>query len=110
MVIGIILQYGNETIEVRVNCSQILFRTSQFRQFVTIENLKLDKGGVIKEFPDLEGNDEWKDEAIKRFNEKIKNMKNETEIAQYVIDDLTKFGYKPMFMQKDGFRPVKLYK
>ena len=108
MTIGIILQFGSETIEVRIEETSVYFRTSQIGQFATIDGLKLDKAGVMKEFPDLKGKDNWKDEAIKRFKETIKNMNSETERAKYVIDDLTKFGYKPLYIQKKGHRPVKL--
>lgn len=106
--IGIIFGYANEVIEVRIQNKNVYFRTSQFQQFADIEGLKLDKEGVVKEFPELKNNKEWRKIAIEKFREKIKNMKTEKERAQYIIDDLTKFGYIPMYLQKDGFRPVKL--
>ena len=107
--IGLIFEFGPETIEVRIKDSTCFFRTSNFQQFATIEGIKLDKGGVFKEFPELRDDKDWKKKAIIKFKDKIKNMKTEKEQAQYVIDDLTKFGYKPMYLQKQGFRPVKLY-
>lgn len=106
--IGIIFTFGADTIEVRVQDINVHFRTSDFQQFAGIERLKLNKDGVIKEFPDLKDNEDWKNEAIKRFKEKIKTMNTEMERANYVIKDLQKFGYKPMFMQRQGFRPTKL--
>ena len=108
MTIRVIFQFGSETIEVRIQETNVYFRTTQLVQFATIDGLKLDKSGVIKEFPDLKDKDDWKEQAIKRFKEKIKNMSSETERAKYVIEDLSKFGYKPLYIQKAGHRPIKL--
>jgi len=107
MTTGIVFKLGSEVIEVRVQDSSVYFRTPG-SQFADIGGLSLNKVGVVKEFPDLKDNKEWKQEAIKRFKEKIKNMKTETEIVKYVIDDLKKFGYVPMYSQRNGHRPTKL--
>ena len=107
--IGVIFQFASESIEVRIDGSNILFRTTNTDgAFATIDNLKLDYAGVCKEHPDLKDKDNWKEEAIKRFKEKIKNMKTETEKKDYIIEDLSKFGYKPLYMQRQGFRPEKI--
>ena len=106
--IGLIFSFGADTIEVRIQDVNIHFRTSDSQQFVGIEGLKLNRDGVIKEFPDLKDNEDWNKEAVKRFKKKMKIMKTEMERANYVIKDLQKFGYKPMFMQRQGFRPIKL--
>lgn len=106
--IGAILLFGADVVEVRVDNSSVYFRTVQNPQFVDIKGLSLDKAGTIKEFPDLESNPDWRAIAIERFRDKIKKMKNEEERIKYVIDDLTKFGYKAKFIQKAGFRKIKL--
>jgi len=106
--IGVIFQYGSEVVEVRIMEDKVYFRTTQSPQFADISGIKLNKGGVLKEFPDLKDNDEWASIARERFKEKIKQMKTEEERVQYVIDDLTKYGYKATHLQKAGFRPVKL--
>lgn len=106
--IGIIFQFGSEIVEVRVQSSNIFFRTSQFQQWADIEGIKLDKVGTIKEFPDLKDNKDWEKIGKERFKEKMKTMKTEIERAKYVIEDLTKFGYKALFFQRAGFRPIKL--
>jgi len=77
--VGVIFQFGSEIVEVRVQDSNCFFRTSNFQQFATIEGLKLDKAGVIKEFPDLNDKEDWRQEAIKRFKDKLKTMKTEKE-------------------------------
>lgn len=107
--IGVIFQYGSEKVEVRIHNSNCLFRTTQVPQFVPIDALKLNKKGSIKEFPDLKDRDDWRKETIKRFKQKVKSFKTEQEQIQYVIDDLTKYGYKPLFLQRAGSRPIKLY-
>lgn len=106
--IGAIFQYGSDTVEVRIVGTVVLFRTSQFQQFAEIDGLKLDRYGVMKEFPDLVDEKEWKKIAAQRFKDKIKKMETEKERMKYVIYDLTKFGYTPLYLQKQGFRPIKL--
>ena len=106
--IGIIFDFAGQVVEVRVVNEKVFFRTSQFIQWADIDGMKLDKQGVIKEFPDLNDDVYWKQKARDRFKDKIKKMDNEEQRAKYVIEDLTKFGYKPLYMQKQGFRPVKL--
>jgi len=106
--IGIIFQFGSEVIEVRIKDSNCYFRTSQSQQFATINGLKLDKLGIIKEFPDLKDNINWRKISIERFKKKMKEIKTEKEQAKYLITDLSKYGYTPKYLQREGHRPVKL--
>jgi len=106
--IGIIFQFGAETVEVRVKDSSVYFRENQFKTWADIDGLKLDRSGVIKEFPELKDDEDWQSKARERFKEKMKTMKTEKERAEYVLDDLSKFGYIPRYWQQSGFRPVKL--
>ena len=68
--IGILFSFGTEVVEVRIDCFNVFFRTSQFQRFADIDGIKLDKQGVIKEFPDLKDNDDWQKEGRKKFKEK----------------------------------------
>lgn len=95
---------GTEIIFVRVNGTNITFSNSGQLIMSGIDGLKLNYYGTIKEFPDLKDKLDWKDEAIKRFKEKISKMKNEDEIANYIIMDLKNHGYEPKIKQKAGFR------
>ena len=107
--IGIIFRYATDYIEIRVDGINIYFRTSQTgSMFATIDNIKLDKSGVIKEFPDLKDSEFWWAEAIHRFKEKIKSFNTENQRAKYIINDLTKYGYIPISKQRVGFRVEKL--
>ena len=107
--IDILFQFVNEIIQVRVDGDNCLFRTGQYGgAFVPIDGLRLDKSGVIKEHPDLKDKEDWKEQSIKRFKEHIKKMENETQKANYIIKELKKCGYKPLYIQKQGFRPKKL--
>ncbi len=106
--IGVLFRFGTEIVEVRIKDSNVFFRNSNSQQFADIDGIKLDKQGVIKEFPDLEDKEDWKKQAKDRFKTKIKKMETEKEQVKYVIEDLSKFGYKPMYIQKQGFRPVKI--
>lgn len=106
---GTIFSFGNEIVEVRLQDSRLLFRTSQFGgALAPLESLQLNQQGVLKEFPDLEGNPEWKTIAIQRLKDKLKDMTSDDERMSYVIVDLQKYGYKPLIKQKDGYRPEKL--
>lgn len=106
--IRIIFQFSLDTIEVRIENHSIYFRISQNPQFATIDGLKLDKSGVIKEFPDLKDSEQWQSIARQRFKERIKTMKSEAEIMKYIIKDLSKYGYVPLYFQRQGHRPVKI--
>ncbi len=107
--ISTIFQNGSETVEVRINQTNCLFRTQNTNGgFLPIEAIKLEKAGCIKEHPDLKDNEDWKNEAIKRFKQKIKNYKTEKQRMKYIISDLTKHGYKALYYQQEGFRPVKI--
>ena len=107
--IGVIFSFINETVEVRIDNSNCLFRTQQFGGALTpIENLRIDKNGALKEFPDLKDNPEWKQITIERFKEKMKGLKTEQERVNYVINDLKKYGYVPLYIQRAGHRPVKI--
>ena len=48
------------------------FGTTTFGAVMTdISGMRLDYDGVIKEFPDLKDKEDWKQEAVKRFKDKI---------------------------------------
>jgi len=107
-VIGVIFQFGSEIVEVRVKDNNVFFRTSNSQQFGDIDGIKLDKSGVIKEFPDLKDKEDWQKQARDRFKEKIKKMETEKEQIKYVIEDLSKYGYVAKYLQKSGYRPVRV--
>lgn len=106
--IGCIFQFGTDVVEVRVKDSNIFFRNSNSPMFADIDGLKLDKSGVIKEHPDLIDKEDWMKQARDRFKQKIKEMKTEKEQIKYIMEDLQKYNYIPMYIQKQGFRPVKI--
>ena len=107
--IGLIFQLGPEIIEVRVDNNNVQFRNNQSNgMFTTIEGLKLNKVGVIREFPDLKDNDDWQNIARERFKEKIKSMNTEMERENYIVADLKKYGYVPKYRQRQGFRVEKI--
>lgn len=97
---------GGDVIHVIIEGNNLMFLDSN-GTISTIEGLKISKGGVVKEFPDLEDNEEWKEIAIKRLKEHIRKMKTEMEKVDYVKEDLIKYGYEPLFYQRAGFRVEK---
>ena len=88
--IGVIFEFGNQTVEVRIIEDKVLFRTSEFQNFGSIDNICLSKTGVVTEFPDLKGNDDWERIARERFKIKMKEYKSEMDRADYIIQDLKK--------------------
>jgi hypothetical protein len=107
--IGVIFQFANSVIEIRVVGSNILFRTQETGSMLApIDALQLNQQGVIKEHPDLKDKEDWREQAIKRFKEKMKTYQTEKERINYVIEDLSKFGYKAYAIQEQGFRTRKL--
>lgn len=105
--IGTIFERLGEYVKIVVDGNNVYFSDSSGRSS-TIEGLKLDKAGVTREFPDLKDSENWKEEAIKRFKTKVASFNNEDEKMDYVIKDLEKQFYKPIFQQKQGFRLRKL--
>ena len=107
--IEVIFYFGTEIVMVRINGNRVSFCSSSNGAVeATIDGIKLSKAGVIKEFPDLKDRDDWKGEAISRFKEKIYAFTSEEAVAEYIIEDLKKFGYVPKFKQKQGFRRVAI--
>jgi hypothetical protein len=78
-------------------------------QVAGIEGLALSYQGVIKEFPDLKDDKDWKQKSIQKFKDKISSMNTEDEIAEFIKEDLKSGGFKPLLKQKGGFRiqPMK---
>ena len=107
--IRILFGYGPEKVIVIIKETKITFGNTAFgAQEATIDGLRLNHEGVITQFPDLKDNPDWKEQAIDRFKEKIKDFKNENERATYIIEELKPHGYFPEKKQIDGFRPVNL--
>jgi hypothetical protein len=108
-VIGLIFYYAQEIIYIRIDGHNVHFSNSTFGAVeTTIDGLKLNKSGVLKEHPDLKDRDDWKEQAVIRFKESINSLRNEDAIAEYIIMDLKKYGYVPKWKQKAGFRRTKI--
>ncbi|KKM83532.1 hypothetical protein LCGC14_1308470 [marine sediment metagenome] len=107
--ITILFNFASDKILVTIREANISFSSTAMGTVEsTIDGLKLDYSGVILEFPELEGKDNWKQEAIKRFKKKIKELPTEQDRADYIIYDLKKYGYVPEQIQKGGHRPKKI--
>lgn len=107
--IDLTFQHASEIVLVKINGNSILFGSTVFGAILAdISGLRLDYHGTIREFPDLKDDLEWREKAIERFKEHIKNLDNEDKIADYIIYELKSKGYLPKLKQKAGFRPVKI--
>ena len=104
----ITFKLGGEIIDVVIDLNNVMFCDVSTNSITTIEGLKLDMAGVLKEHPDLEGDDEWRKKAINRLKEHFKKMEKEKEKADYIIRELTKFGYEGLMIQRAGHRPEKI--
>jgi len=108
--IGVIFKFGSETIEVRIDGTNVLFKTGMFGgAFVPIENLKLSKSGAIKESPELKDDPDWRKKIIKKFKKKVEEEKTEEARMKYIVNDLSKYNYIPLYIQRKGHR-VKKFK
>ena len=107
--IDLIFYYGTDIILVKINGKQVLFGNSAYGQFLApFEKLNIDKSGVMKEFPDLKDDKDWRLKAVERFYNHIYSLETEEAISDYIIDDLRKFGYIPKYRQRKGFRVEEL--
>ena len=102
-------EQGNEVILVVIDGKDIRFGNTAFgSQLADISGMKLDYVGVVREFPDLETNPKWKEEAIERFKEHIRKLKTEDERCDYIIKELEECGYVAKQKRRNGFRPINL--
>lgn len=108
--IDVIFRFGTDVVIVRVNGHSVTFgnKVGANPMMAPIEGLQLSRSGVVKEFPELENSDNWRLDAIAKFKDKIRDLDNELLITQYVIDDLSKWGYIPIYKQRAGFRIEQL--
>ena len=104
--IKLAFELGGENIILRINGNDVRFSNASLglNEFFPIDNIRLSYVGVVREFPDLETNDNWRKVAIGRFKDKIREFKKEDEIVDYIRKELEPHGYKLISKQKDGFR------
>jgi hypothetical protein len=107
--IDIIFNRANEVVIVKIDGNSLWFGNTVFgNKLATIDGLRLDFNGTIREFPDLANDVEWNKKAIERFKEHIRELETEDAKADYVISELNSKGYNAKWKQKAGFRPVRL--
>lgn len=107
--IELLFSLGPDFILVRITGNKIEFANSGVGMMMgTIENMRLDKAGVIREFPDLADNDDWHKIALQRFKEHIAILPGEDAISTYVIKELRTYGYTPLRRQIQGRRQEHL--
>lgn len=109
--IEIIFYLGKEIILVRVDGTHVFFANSKYggRGIAQIDGLRLNREGVEKKFPDLKGDEQWREKAIQRFKDHIVSLPTEEARVTYIIEDFKQWGYVPKYKQKKGFRiePIK---
>lgn len=93
--------------QIIIRGNELLFYDTHSQMTTTIEGIRLSKAGVLKEFPDLKDDYDWKKKTIERFKEHIRTLKTEMEKVNYVKDELVKHGYTPLYYQRAGFREKK---
>lgn len=104
--IEILFNRANEVAIVRITGHKIEFgNTLSGAKLGTIDGLRLDYAGAIKQFPDLKNDIEWRTKAIERFKVHINSFKTEKEIMDYLIIDLKSHGYIARRYQVAGSRP-----
>ena len=109
--IEIIFAYFGDYIIVKIRGNSVLFgNTSNGAQLAPIEGLQLSYSGIIKEFPDLKDDPEYKKKAIARFKDKIRKLKSEKAKADYIKRDLEKHGYKFVKAQFSGRRATNVWR
>jgi hypothetical protein len=100
-----VFQFGSDIVEAIIDGNNIMFMDVSTGMITTPEGLRIDRSGVFKEFPDLKDDEEWKKKAIERLKEHIKTFDTSDKKLNYIKNELTKFGYVPLFKQTAGWRP-----
>lgn len=107
--IQVCFEFAKERILVEVNGNSLMFcDLSNFTRLAPIDGLKFSKSGVLREFPDLEDEEDWSKIALERFKKHFRSINREEKRVLYVIKELSKYGYKPLYKQKQGCRAVRL--
>lgn len=106
-----VFQQGTEIYNIRIYGNQNLIFSKVYganERHTTIDGLQLSVAGILKHYPDLEGREpiEMRKEAIVRFKNKLKEMRTEEEVKDYLKNDLKNYGFKLLRWQKSGFREV----
>lgn len=99
-----VFQLAGDAFEIVIDNNHLFFKELHHHTLTTIEGLQLSYSGVLKEHPDLEDNPEWRSIAIDRLKKKLKEYPTEMSKLLYVKDELTKFGWQPMYFHRAGFR------
>lgn len=100
---------GTEIVTIRIVGTDVYFRNGDFQGFAPISLLRFDLNGVLKEFPDLKDNPEWRKIAMERFIQHVKSLGSEQLVDEYVVKDLEKHGYVPKLRMIQGFRPERIH-
>jgi len=98
-------QLASDNVDVIIDGNNIMFM--QDGVITTLDGLRISKSGVVKEFPDLENDEEWKKKGLERLKEHIKTFDTQDKKLDYVKKELIKFGYTALYFQKAGFRPQR---
>jgi hypothetical protein len=79
------------------------------QHYAPLDLITFRKEGILKEHPDLEGkpDTEIRQIALQRLKDKISSLGGENFIKRYIIDELTKMGFKYKGFKQPGFREVK---
>jgi len=92
--IDLMFRFGTDVIMVSINKKIVLFGNMAYGNFlIPFEKFQLNKQGVIKEFPYLADEKEWRIKAKENFYAIIDKLGNEEAIADYLIKDLEDDGY-----------------
>lgn len=107
--ITLMFEKANEKVLVIVEGNNVKFGNTTYGPYLaSIDGLLLNHEGVVKEFPDLQGDENWKEKASSRFREKIKSFKTENEISDFMVSEMKEAGFIPLMKQKGGFRIEKI--
>ncbi len=98
---------ASDIIDVVVRGNELLFMDVGTGAITTLDGIRFSKAGVLKEHPDLKDEIDWKKIAIERLKEHMKKFEKEMNKMIYVKEELIKFGYEPLNLQRAGFRPQK---
>jgi len=108
----LVFQKGSEMVVIKVENTIVTFAKAQgqYMRFSTIDGLKLNLSGILKEFPDLVelSPEEARIEAIKRFKAKVGELNEDKAIEEYIVNDLKPHGYILLARMRPGFRPEKI--
>ena len=104
-VFGILFEHFGSIIEIRYSGNDLITRSSEYGSNFNYIYTSFEHEKVIRQFPELEYDQEWRTKAYKKLVDIINTYKTDDDKIKYIIKELKPHGFVAKYVMKKGFRP-----